>query len=1063
VTLNKLLQRQIQKAFGDINSLPDSLLPLLKIISDSYDHNERDRRMLVRSIELSSTEMIELNEMLKKESAEATKAHDEIKMLFESIEEVFFSVSYPALNLLQMSPACEKVYGYPVRDFMDNPRLWHDVITEQDKKIMQENTALLQEGKPFTHEYRILHKDGSIRWIETKIKPHLDSTNNITRIDGVSFDITERKKGEAALQLSEKRFRSLIENNEDVISLSDHNMNLLYQSPAAERILGFTFEERKAESSAHNIHPEDIDAANQTFIQVLKNPGVPITFQHRKKHKLGHYVWVEGTLINMFENEGINAVVANYRDITRRKVAEKAIVDSESKYSDLFQTMLDGVYKSSHEGKFIDVNPALVSMLGYNSREELMAIDIKTELYFATSDREDAVLQDKSDGRSVFRLRKKDGSEIWVEDRGQYVADENGKVLYHEGTLRDVTNRIQTELQLLQSRKETDDYKKALDQSLIVSISDQDGNIKYVNDNFCRISKYPGTELIGKEHIMVNRNQLNRYTFNRMIVSLARGKVWRGEMNNISKNGDRYWLDSTIVPFMDGNGAPYQYLMISVDITEKKNVEIKIAESEENFRTIIQSSHDLIQSVSREGKFEFVNESWHNTLGYTKEELPSMKVFDIISKDHQPSCTNIFQKVMSGEAVDNFKTIFIAKNGDRIILEGNAVPRFKNNMVEGAQAFFRDVTEREKVEEKIRKNEKRFRSLTENSADMIGMMDETGKFIYVSPAVIKNFGYTYEECYAMTFMEVIHPDDIETASAFMVDVFQNPSKPVDGLTIREKCKDGSYIWAEGTITNLLNLDGVNAIVANFRNITERKEQQDALENSNNELRKSNLELDKFVYSVSHDLRAPLLSMQGIVGIIAEETKEEMTSEHINMLNGSIHRLDNFIEEILDYSRNARSGLKSDVIDFNELLNNITNDLKFIRSENRQVSIQLDIKSTGTFCTDKGRLSVVLNNLISNGIHYQDPKKENPYVNVRIQSGDKQAIIEIEDNGIGIKEEYLGKIFDMFYRVSASSTGSGLGLYIVKETVDKMHGQISVSSCPSTGTAFKLVIPNILYQ
>jgi len=160
------------------------------------------------------------------------------------------------------------------------------------------------------------------------------------------------------------------------------------------------------------------------------------------------------------------------------------LIESENKYRSLFDEMADGAYKSTPDGKFIDVNPAFVKMLGYESKEELMSIDIKSKLYFEASERDNAVLQDNTQGLAVFRLRKKDGSEIWVEDRGQYVTDEKGILLYHEGILRDVTKRIHTEFELMRSQKETADYKKALNQSLIVSITDKNGVFTFANSNF---------------------------------------------------------------------------------------------------------------------------------------------------------------------------------------------------------------------------------------------------------------------------------------------------------------------------------------------------------------------------------------------------------------------------------------------------------------------------------------------------------------------------------------------------------------------------------------------------
>ena len=139
------------------------------------------------------------------------------------------------------------------------------------------------------------------------------------------------------------------------------------------------------------------------------------------------------------EEQGI--LISNWHDITNRKIAEKALKDSEKKYRELIEKMTDGIYISTHEGKFVEVNKAMVDILGYDSKEELLEIDIKTQLYFEEKERESADLEEMLEEMAIFRLKKKDGTEIWVEDHGRHVVDEHGEILYHEGSLRDVTER----------------------------------------------------------------------------------------------------------------------------------------------------------------------------------------------------------------------------------------------------------------------------------------------------------------------------------------------------------------------------------------------------------------------------------------------------------------------------------------------------------------------------------------------------------------------------------------------------------------------------------------------
>jgi len=232
-----------------------------------------------------------------------------------------------------------------------------------------------------------------------------------------------------------------------------------------------------------------------------------------------------------------------------------------------------------------------------------------------------------------------------------------------------------------------------------------------------------------------------------------------------------------------------------------------------------------------------------------------------------------------------------------------------------------------------------------------------------------------------------------------------------------------------------------------------------IERVNAELRKLNEELDRFVYSASHDLRAPLSSVLGLVEIARLETTINAKDECLAMINVSIKKLDGFINDIIDYSRNQRIEIQSDNIDIEKEVNEVFDDLKFLDKDGRiQKSVTQAEKRH--FITDGRRLSVILKNLVSNAIRYHDFDKESPYIKVDINYKANNAIITVMDNGIGIDHHHQENIFKMFYRADETSKGSGLGLYIVKETVDKLNGKIEISSRKNEGTTFTLTIPSL---
>lgn len=232
-----------------------------------------------------------------------------------------------------------------------------------------------------------------------------------------------------------------------------------------------------------------------------------------------------------------------------------------------------------------------------------------------------------------------------------------------------------------------------------------------------------------------------------------------------------------------------------------------------------------------------------------------------------------------------------------------------------------------------------------------------------------------------------------------------------------------------------------------------------LESQNRELVKVNNELDRFVYRVSHDLRAPLASVLGLITISKQETDLDKVKEYLELKEKSVVKLDHFIQDIINLSKNARSEMICEEINFQEVILDIFEEHSY-SEQALVIDKQADIQQPVTFYSDKDRLKIVLNNIISNAIRYSNSSQQQPFVRVSVRLENAallptRVIIEVSDNGQGIAAEHIEKIFNMFYRASSEKSGTGLGLYIVKETVEKLNGTVRVSSELGKGTAFTI--------
>jgi signal transduction histidine kinase len=237
----------------------------------------------------------------------------------------------------------------------------------------------------------------------------------------------------------------------------------------------------------------------------------------------------------------------------------------------------------------------------------------------------------------------------------------------------------------------------------------------------------------------------------------------------------------------------------------------------------------------------------------------------------------------------------------------------------------------------------------------------------------------------------------------------------------------------------------------------RKRTENKIRVSNKELRKINGELDSFVYKVSHDLRAPISSILGLVNIARIDKSQDNMLECIKQIERSAKTQDEFIKDIIDLTKNSRLAPEKQRIDFKKLINETFDTLKYsVQAPDYKPAIE--IKQKKVFYSDNNRLKVIFNNLLSNSIKYGHPTDARIDIKVDVYNG--HANIVVEDNGRGIDKKYKGDVFKMFYRATDQNAGSGLGLYIVKETVERLHGEVKLESEINKGTTISLKIPNL---
>jgi len=464
------------------------------------------------------------------------------------------------------------------------------------------------------------------------------------------------------------------------------------------------------------------------------------------------------------------------------------------------------------------------------------------------------------------------------------------------------------------------------------------------------------------------------------------------------------------------------------------------------------------------GRIEWINEALTKITGFSLEEVKNKKPKEFLQPegiDHpgfKLLKENLSDKKYVETIVPNRKkdgTIYINQ------LEINPVFNEKNELINFV-SLQRDITEEIRQKEEIIRINDRFNLLSEQAAIGIWVWEVASNKTIWNDILIAQYGAKrseIEQDFYGFWQSAIHSDDKERVLESSARIYNGEVNVIkdENRIIR---KDNGEIRHLQTVTvaerdslgNLIQLLGTSI------DITKEKEMQLAIQNKNTELQHTNAELDRFVYSVSHDLRSPLLSIKGLLALVFDlEHLDPQVDSYLRMAEKSIHRLDDIIKEILEYSRNARLDVQYELSDIGLIVEEIYTDLKFSVDDNFDFRMQLNnIKSIES---DRARLHTLLRNLIGNAVKYRKKREGvNSYVEFRLLKNNGHIIFEVEDNGEGIAEKNMEKVFDMFFRASNTSTGTGLGLYICKQIVDKLKGRLELISSQNTGSVFRVILP-----
>jgi len=526
------------------------------------------------------------------------------------------------------------------------------------------------------------------------------------------------------------------------------------------------------------------------------------------------------------------------------------------------------------------------------------------------------------------------------------------------------------------------------------------------------------------------------------------------------KHKDGHWVDilSRAEAFFNDSGKAVRIVGTHTDITERKRIELELAESLERFKALHNASFGGI-IIHDKGIILECNQGLSEITGYSLDELIGMNGLLLIAPN---SRDYVLGNILAGYEKP-YEAVGLRKNGDifPLRMEARNVP-YKGKMARTVE--FRDITESKQAEEALRKSEAIKNTMVSNIGDVIVIIDENGVNKYKSPNITKLFGWKPEELVAKSTWDNVHPDDLEAGQKFIGTIAAEPN--ATGTTeLRYKRKDGEYVWIEINITNLLHDNDIQGLLGNYRNISDRKNAEIELIAAKEKAEESDRLKTAFLQNMSHEIRTPMNAIMGFSSLLPENFNNlEKLQNFSNIINQRCRDLLDIINDILDISKieSGQSTVNIEECNLYELFSELKLFIRDYQNRTNKQHIEfmlnpLEKESDFIIKTDKVKLKQILINLISNAFKFT----EKGSVKCGVTQANNKLQFYVTDTGMGIPSDKFDFIFERFAQLKnttiQNSGGNGLGLPIVKGLVGLLGGEVWLQSECDKGSTFYFTI------
>jgi PAS domain S-box-containing protein len=550
--------------------------------------------------------------------------------------------------------------------------------------------------------------------------------------------------------------------------------------------------------------------------------------------------------------------------------------------------------------------------------------------------------------------------------------------------------------------------------------------------------------------------QATRYSFAAVVsLPLCHHEQVLGTITLYAKEKNAFEAEEVDLLLALADDIAYSLHQLRKRIARQQTIQ-QLHSSEKYFHALLEHASAMVMVVNTQGIPAFISPSVQRMLGY-HAGTAGKPLTAYVHPDDKQAVEALLHTVSLEAGVQKTEARFRHEDGSWLYFDCSISNQLQEPDIRGLVVNLHDITLLKEAEGKLKRQQQEQQIMFDSVPALITFKDTYNRILRANRMAASFYNLSKAEIEGKTLYELnplfaakYHKEDIEIITS-----------GIARLNITEKVllPGGQTKWLQTNKIPYYNEQGeTTGIIIFAQEITAQRTTEEELRTALEELKWRNHELDNYFYKVSHDLRAPLCSIEGLIHLMKTEQNVELNTQYLDLIERSVYKLDNFIKTILNHSNALHSPSRIAEIDFSHIVAACLDDLGYVAGQ-AKVKIALNVDSGCSFYNDATRIAIIFKHLISNSLKFFNPYARESYLHIHVLVSQARALITLEDNGIGIEKKYLPKVFNMFFKATNKPEGSGLGLYVVKQAIEKLGGSISVKSECGKGTTFKLVLAN----